>query len=122
MLGSYGGPSLLRRIEQPGLSLALLTLSISVPAPALRQLLLNLDLQSFFRQRLNDFESQKSEDIDNVIVGFAVCYHAKAGPIAETFSFAEGKGGLAAFAVVDVFVFGHVPRTFVGEVETHQRC
>ena len=106
--------ALLRRVEQARLALALLVLGRVASLPGFEILAFLFEFERRFRQRLHHFKGQEAEAVDDVVVGLAVGQRAEAGPLAEALALAEGKGCLAAFAEMDVLVFGHVLGAFVG--------
>ena len=88
--------------------------------PRLDPILLRLHPQRLLRQSLHDIIEQEAQDVDDVVVGFAVGDDAETGPLAEPFGFFVGEGCLAAFAVVDVFVLGHAFCALVGLLEAFE--
>ena len=84
-------PPFTRRIKQT-LNLSLLPAPDLIP-PALRlgQILLLFNLQRLLRQRLHDFESQKPENVDDIVIGFRIRHDPETGPFLEALAFAEGE-------------------------------
>ena len=117
--------SLLWHLKQTA-SFPLPLLACLLPSAASVQLLVRqsfcrFDLQRLLRQRLHDLKGQESENVNHVVVRFAVDDGPEAGPLAEALALAEGEGCLPAVAPVDVLLLGHVLGAFVGGGEARER-
>lgn len=114
------GTSLLRRVEEPGLALALLGVGTCSVRPATIFLVVFplLDLERFLRKSLNNLKGQEPENVHNIIVGLGFGDDSKARPLAEPLALAVGEGGLATLRPEDVLLPGHVLRALVGRGET----
>lgn len=120
---SDGRPGLLGRIEQAGLAPALLTpLLLVAAALALLRVFDCLDLERLLGQQRDDLVREEAQDVDDIVIGLAVGYDAKARPLAEALALAEGERGLSAFGEVQVLFCVHAFGALVGLLEASQRC
>lgn len=78
-----------------------------------RRVLRSFDIQRLLGQGLDNLKGQEAEDINDVVVRFAVDDGPKARPLSESFALPECKAGLSTVGPVDVFLSGHVFGTLV---------
>jgi hypothetical protein len=82
----------------------------------------SLDLESFLGEQCDDLVCQETQDVDNVVVGLAICHHSKASPLTEALAFAESERCLSTLGKVQILFGIHAFGALVCLFKTCQSC